>query len=867
MKNYRYPMPGAALLSLAAAAIAGAGTLVISPAAVAQEAARTPDEITVFARKRTETLQDVPATVTVFTENDIERNGVNRAADFIALTPGVSLVDAAEVGDTQVNIRGLNGARDAENNYALVIDGVTYTNPAALNREYANLQQIEVLKGPQGALYGRNASAGAFIITTKLPDEGVEGEVKVGYGEDDTKYADISYGGRLNETLLGSIQANYYDTDGFYTNDYLNRDDITDNQETWDIAGRLLFELGDKTTLDTKARIGEVDASSITFNSIFHIPAFVNFDPLNPIPQFNEDVNEHPFNFFNNVIHTNHQESLEFSAKLDHELEGATLTAWALYSDIENMLGADGTSAAFSFFDSDPACIDTVDNLTGFPLNSPQYIGLAPGFPNSLLGAYTPTTCDGTQFQMRNQKDYSFEVRLTSDNDSSVQWMTGIYYLNIEREVAVSTGIDNLNAPDYTGASVIMQPYTTDPSNPTEQLVWDRFDTDVYSAFAQIGWDVSDTVTTDLAIRYDREERKVRNKVPTPADGANPSFINPCIPFAAPDATTPINPGLCNGPIEPKKKNFSEIQPKLSVNWTATDNTSLFASWGKGFRSGGFNNQGSEATVDTFINNLLFDEFGNNGLCDPSVPGCLETGRSQINITDDYREETSTAIELGFKSSLLDGGLRLEGAIYQTDVDDMQFFEFIVGPFGLLRVVENIDDVQLRGIELAASWDATEWLDLYIGANFNDTEIKENNARPDTIGNDSPYTPDFTGSAGAYITLPVNDDYDFFANLNVSAIGKTWFHAVQDQTRPIGFELIVGAPVTPGDYTLTRRDAYELLNLRTGIETEQWTATLWVDNLTDEDYLEEVIPAPEFGGSFGHPGGERRAGAEFLYRF
>ncbi|MBT8421793.1 MAG: TonB-dependent receptor, partial [Gammaproteobacteria bacterium] len=311
------------------------------------------------------------------------------------------------------------------------------------------------------------------------------------------------------------------------------------------------------------------------------------------------------------------------------------------------------------------------------------------------------------------------------------------------------------------------------------------------------------------------------------------------------------------------------LQPKLSVNWTVTDETSVFASWGKGFRSGGFNSQGSEATVDTFINNLLFDEFGNNGLCDPSVPGCLETSRSQINITDDYRKETSTAIELGFKSSLLDGGLRLEGAIYQTDVDDMQFFEFIVGPFGLLRVVENIDDVQLRGLELAATWDATEWLDLYIGANFNDTEIKKNSARPDTVGNDSPYTPDYTGTAGAYLNLPVNDEMEFFANLNISAVGKTWFHAVQDQSRPIGFELVpaVGGPFTPGNYTKTRRDAYELLNLRTGVETDTWTAAIWVDNLTDEDYLEEVIPAPEFGGSFGHPGGLRRIGAEFLYRF
>ena len=81
----------------------------------------------------------------------------------------MTIVNTAEVADTQVNIRGINGARDAEINYALIVDGILKTNPAALNREWSNVSQIEVLKGPQGALYGRNAAAGAIIMTTKKP--------------------------------------------------------------------------------------------------------------------------------------------------------------------------------------------------------------------------------------------------------------------------------------------------------------------------------------------------------------------------------------------------------------------------------------------------------------------------------------------------------------------------------------------------------------------------------------------------------------------------------------------------------------------------------------------------------------------------
>ncbi|MEE4186112.1 MAG: TonB-dependent receptor [Gammaproteobacteria bacterium] len=849
------------LLTGPALSLIVAGSFSYALPAGAQESA--PDEITVFARRRSESVKDVPATVTVFTENDIARSNINRASEIALLTPGVSLVDTAEVGDTQVNIRGMNGARDSENSYALVIDGITYTNPAALNREYANLAQIEVLKGPQGAIYGRNASAGAFIIQTKEPGEELEGQVFASYGQDDTYSLTGAAGGRLTSKLRGSVQGEYFRTDGFFKNEFLGRDDVIDNQEIKAISGRLIYELSDATTIDAKLRYGEVDAGSIVFNNVFNIRDLVG--GLGPAVY--QNVNDQQFRFYNNVIQTNEQESTEFSVKLDHEMDWASLTAWGLYSDIENQLGADGTSAAFGFFAGETSCQQSTAALTGFPLNAPQFIGQNPNSavldPNgSLFGAYTPTTCDGTQFQRRNQKDFSFEARLTSNGDGPLQWMGGVYFLTIDREVAVGTGIDNINAPSFAGGTVVQQPFVANGPgviNPTEQLVWDQFDTDVYSIFGSIGYDFTDTLTADLALRYDNEKRKVRSLVPGP-DVANPSFIDPCIPFAVPTpGVTPINPGLCNGPIDPKSRTFSQFQPKLSVKWDVLDELTLFTSYGVGFRSGGFNNQGSQATVDTFINDLL-------NLCDPAVPGCVESGRSRVGILDEYDKETSNAFELGFKSTVFDNKLRLEGAAYYTEVDDMQFFEFVVGPFGLLRVVENIDEVEIFGIELGANWEATDWLDLYAAMNWTESEIKANTARPDTVGNESPYTPDYTANFGGYLDFPVTDDYNFFTNLDVSVVGQTWFSVVQKQERPIGFELLIPG-IQGGNYAITERDRYAITNLRVGLESDQLTLALWVNNLFDERYLEEVIPAPEFGGSFVAPGNLRRAGFDVTYRF
>jgi outer membrane receptor protein involved in Fe transport len=99
-----------------------------------------------------------------------------------------------------------------------------------------------------------------------------------------------------------------------------------------------------------------------------------------------------------------------------------------------------------------------------------------------------------------------------------------------------------------------------------------------------------------------------------------------------------------------------------------------------------------------------------------------------VNIEDTFDEETSWSYEAGLKSQWLDDRLRAELAVYHVDVDDMQFFEFVVGGFGLLRVVSNIDEVDIDGVEFSLNYAATDWLSLHAGANFNDTEIKKNEA-------------------------------------------------------------------------------------------------------------------------------------------
>ncbi len=811
-----------------------------APAPQATEEAPTGNAIIVTARRQSETLAEVPTAITVFTADTLEKTGIERADEFVQLTPGVTIVTGtAEAGDTQINIRGINGARDAESSVALVVDGILKTNTAQLNQDQGTLRQIEILKGPQGALYGRNAAAGAIVIQTLKPGNFLEGAIKVSAAEDDTYSASAYISAPIGENAGFVVSGSYDTTDGFYRNSFLNSKTI-DDQEIWSVDARFVADVGADTELDVKARYADLSGASINFNAAFALPNFGG--------AFFEDVNEHPFGFYSNIRPTNEQQTFEASAKVTHQFEAVELTAWVLYSDVEQALTADGTSADFARFtfpgatqdsiDASNACFGSTAQLTGFPVNAPGFIGTVPTpfifdvANGSTFGPYSPTTCDGTQFQTREQSDISAEVRLASTDDGYIDWQLGAYYLHINREVGVSLGAD-------LGFGVTEQLFNPAGSNnPTTQLYNDDFSTDVYAVFGSLDFEVSDGFELGLAARYDVEERSATNLVPNATD-----------PFTG----GPINPGQAFGPIADQSETFKQLQPKLSLRYALSDDINFYANWGIGFKSGGFNNQGSAAIVDQAFNQFI----GTNVL-----------------IEDVYEKETSSAFEAGLKGELLDGAVTFDLAGYYTTIDDMQFFEFFVGGFGLLRVVSNIDEVEVYGGELNLAAEIMPGWSIFGSANVTESEIKENASRPITVGNKSPYTADYTINLGTQLDLPVTDTMDFVARADYRITGPTWFHSVQENTSPTifsgllpGSQLMAPAFVGDADYSLTQRDEFSVLDVRIGVQTDSWSLTAFADNLTNEEYLNEVIPAVEFGGSFISPGALRRFGVEVGFKF
>ena len=811
------------------------------------------EEIVVSARKRAENLQEVPIAVTAFTASQIASAGIQRPADFISLMPNVTMVDSANVGDTQVSIRGIVSTRDAESTFAYVVDGVLVTNPNGFNEELMDVSQIEVLKGPQGALYGRNAVAGAIIVTTNRPDEEFEGKLKVGAGNNGSKNASLTLSGGLADGVLGRVSVSQRETDGHYSNSFTGANSV-DFMEDTTVRGRLIWDVNEELSLDFRAGMSEVSGGAINFNAVFALPAFANDFGLGP--SFFADVNDQEFIFSNNVPGENEQETSEFSVKADWDRDGVDISMVLSYSDLEEYLLSDGTSATFYGYELTDACQADRATLNNMPTSMGgagrsdlfgEFFSPFGVFPSGIdqeftgiYGPYTPTACDGYQYQERNQSDASLELRLTSDDDAEISWIAGVYAADIERQVVVSYGVD-------TGNGFLRQAYVPAAGpNPTDLLFDDQFDTSVLAVFGQLEFDITDDMELAFAARYDHEERDVNNQVPNEAgSGLN---VN---------STGSINPAFAANPngIPSRSATFSQFQPKVTWSWNAAEDLNLYASWGVGFRSGGFNSIGSEALIDFWYNN--------NG--DGTNPGALVDG--DLSVKDEYDKEVSTSAEFGSKMEFFDNRLRVNASIFSTDVEDNQFFEFYAGPFGLMRVVTTIEDLQIQGFEMDFNAVLTENFSMFGGMGILDSEIKRNNHRPLTVGNEAPQAPDRTYNLGAQFETEVSSGINLTARLDWQYVGEMAFHTLQGEATPSIWQVFYpGASITQ-DFSKAKRDAYDTLNARISIDGENWGVTIWGRNVTDEKYLEEIIPAPEFGGSFIHPGAKDSYGIDFNYRF
>jgi len=509
------------------------------------------EEIVVTARKRDETLQNVPVTVDAFTEQTIKSAGIESPRDFVAMVPNMTLVEVQNVGNSFITVRGISQARNSEPSVAVLVDGVLEPNPYEFDQELFDITQIEVLKGPQGALYGRDAIGGAIIIHTADPSDHFEGDGKVGVGNGVSEKAQVAVSGPIDSagTLRYRASLNFYNTDGYLENTYL--DHKADPYKDYSGRLRLVWKPTDNWSADLRFFRDRVDTTAY----YYVIP---RADEANPFTSFSTPANANDISspIQTNNLGTDNRDVTDIALKLDFTRDYGTFTSVSDYNFTKEIDTGDA-------YDFRPI-------TTSIAYNCPICFGA------------TPTAAQGgpfdlSQAQFIDEKTYSEELRFTSNKIGGFSWIAGAYYIHTERFISTDNIIDR-----GAGIPVVYQTPIVDPTNPYATntnftFLADSQKNNAWAVFGDATYEFNKQWELDAAIRYDRDQRQ--NTTDTPN-----AFLPPV-----------TRPAAYNGLV--REVTFDAAQPKGTLRYKPTDNLTFYGGWSRGFRSGGFNQTGVGAVA------------------------------------------------------------------------------------------------------------------------------------------------------------------------------------------------------------------------------------------------------------------------------
>jgi iron complex outermembrane receptor protein len=497
-------------------------------------------EIVVTARKRDEALQNVPVTEDAFSEQMIKSAGIESPRDFVALVPNMTMVEVQNVGNSFITIRGISQARNSEPSVAVLVDGVLEPNPYEFDQELNDIKQIEVLKGPQGALYGRDAIGGAIIIQTADLSDHFEGSVKAGIGNGLSEKAQVAVSGPLDAagTLRYRASLNWYNTDGYLENTFLGQK--ADPYRDYSGRLRLVWKPNDQWSADLRFFRDRVDTTAY-----YYI-----------IPRAQE---ANPFSSFTTAPNANDTSSPIQDNNLGSDNRDITDIAFKL--DFNPGYGTFSSISDYNFTKE----IDTGDAYDFRPeKNSIAYNDFFAGLPAADGGP-----AGESQAQFIYEKTESQELRFTSDKINGFSWIAGVYYIHTQRFISTDNLFDR-----GQGVPAVYETPLVDPSNPfatntNVTFLADSQNNNAWAEFADATYEFTKELELDAAIRYDRDKRQNTTDTPT-------RFL--------PDPTAHTG--------EVREVAFDAAQPKATLRYKPTDDLTFYGGWSRGFRSGGFNQTG-----------------------------------------------------------------------------------------------------------------------------------------------------------------------------------------------------------------------------------------------------------------------------------
>ena len=736
--------------------MAGLAAALLATGAMAQEL----EEIVVTAEKREASLQDVPIAITAVTGEMIEESAIDDIMDLYVQTPGLSFSRAG--GEAQVYIRGIG--TDAfgvtiDSSVAIHLDGVYLGRPQMGLAQFLDVDRVEILKGPQGTLYGRNATGGAINIISRQPTDEAEGYLTAGFGSFDRNELRGAVSGPLGDNWSGRFAFRYINDDGFTDDIDSGGANEIDDQEMG--TARAIVRYDNDDTLDVTLSFDHTGFSSGNRSS----------KPLDGLSfAIVNGAAAQDFGQTRNNLDTFHDwdssgASLTINAGIWPGTVLTSITAWRDYS-------------SDFFFNTDGTEVEVTRSYFEYA-----------------------------------SRQVSQEFRLASDGDDPLTWLVGLYYLDEDKSGAL--GLGRNTHPTFGQVSFII------PNTDT---------TEAMALFGEIGYVFNDRWSGTLGVRFSDEEKTDITSVGAIfGDFTGLASNGPVTLFGAP---------------RNEEASWNDVSPRAVLTYHHDDDTMVYGSITQGFKSGGWN---------------AFDR------------------------TPSFEPEEVTSFEIGFKSDLMDGRLRLNAAAFTYDYKDLQVSTFQNG----LTVTTNATDASVIGAEFDLTALVSDAFVVNASVGFLEAEfdaflsafgICPADATPEELaggcmgaaagetrtvnldGNKLQNAPEFKGNVnGTYtVELAGGGELTFFGQ--VSHQGELFHTQFNDP--------------------LIGQDAITLVDARVAYESpgDRFEVAVYGRNITDEEYFQNTVrftslsegnPADRFniGAGLGYPAPGSTWGIEGTVRF
>ncbi len=772
------------------------------------------EEVIVTAQKRAESLQDVPISVSAMQGTKISEAGIGNMSAIADYIPNLHIAEAPV--NTNIYMRGMGSGNNQafEQSVGMYIDGIYMGRGRQYRSPFMDIERVEVLRGPQGTLFGKNTVAGAVNILTASPslDEEFRGNVTGSADSDNGYEGELMLSGALSDTFALRLAAKYRESDGFVDNKFLGADEPEMDETTWRVTA--VWEVTDNLDANIKYSQSEYNRDGVGSGGWLYLDA-TQRNALVPNRSAFADAAYNVMDFA----------YPEYADVISNDFD--------IYKD--NGFGPDGGNPLTIGINPESSANDSDNFATTL---------------NYYLGEYTLTSVTGySEYQYVDGADvdwlpvsfisrdddqvfdqWSQEIRLTSPSGGAFEYIAGAYYeassMEFDRRVEIDSSLGGL-FEDMTGLPNLLfaltgGAYAADRVGRQHHY---ELESDSWAIFGQGTFTIADDWRLTLGLRYTEETKEVESTqflgdtitgIGVPSDAFFLNFI----------MATNFNTYSYD---YQKDRDTDQWIPSANLQWEYSDDSMFYASFSQGFKSGGFT-----SADDGQPGGLQQGEFAPY---DPTVPG------------DDFEfaDEEVDAFEVGGKHTLLDGAMTMNWAAFYTEYTNLQISIFK----GVGFTVTNAD-AEVKGLEFDMLWQATEGLRLGFNAAYLDAAwdnyghapctalqldadtlcgVEGGASNNDLSGHTTTFAPEYSGTLFFDYSYLMGTGMEIFAGGEVNYSDD--FNSAGDKD--------------PIDVT----DSFTKVNLRIGLRAadESWDIMAYGRNITDELVYSIAFDTPVLAGS------------------